>query len=298
MIKKLLLVFLFTPFHAAAQFDYELFESYLGKTAILQNSRLISSTEFREDKEKWIRTSVQKFNLNGLPGFIAEYDDQGTEQKKRDFLYDSSGTIQTIETYENGKHVHSTEFEVASARIVSFTDYVYGPMNGEKMFVWKTNIEYHVNGTISKSIKLQGNAKDTIEINFFDTSGTKTKSYWHMGGLRTTKIEYKWNKDKTMMKELHYENDLSVYNKIIHKYKAGREIEKTDHSTSLQPFYWKYDDNGRVTETNEQFYYVQYFEYDPGGYLIKKTVNLLFSDADEKDLPKKVRIKYEYQFRN
>lgn len=183
-------------------------------------------------------------------------------------------------------------------QIISYIDYVYSSYDGEKMFVWQTNLEYNSNGTLSKSIKMEGYKKDTSEINFYDTSGVKTKSLWHQGGLRTTKIEYNWNKDRTEMNEIHYENDSTTYITITHKYKDNKEVEKIDPGTSPKPFYWKYDSFGRVVETNEQFFYVQYFKYNQDGYLESKIINVLFSDSDEKDLPKKIQFKYEYQFRS
>ncbi len=79
---------------------------------------------------------------------------------------------------------------------------------------------------------------------------------------------------------------------------AHKEVERTDPSTSPKPFYWKYDDNGRVIETNEALFYALYFDYDKDGQLSKKTMNVLFSDSDEKDLPKKIYFKYEYAFRH
>lgn len=174
---------------------------------------------------------------------------------------------------------------------------MYSSYDGEKMFLWQTLLEYNPNGTIKKSIKLEGDKKDTVEADFYNTNGVLTKSLWHQGGLRTTKIVYLWNKDSTEMKEVHYENDSTVYNTIIHKYKGGKEVESTDPVTSPKPFYWKYDDKGRLIETNEQFFYVQYFQYNQDGFVTGKTINVLYSDSDEKDLPKKIQFKYEYEFR-
>ena len=89
----------------------------------------------------------------------------------------------------------------------------------------------------------------------------------------------------------------TFYNTITHKYKNNKEIEKIDPSTSPEPFYWKYDDFGNVTETNENFYFVLHNTYDSSGYLTKRIMEILFSDSDEKDLPKKVEYNYEYQFK-
>lgn len=158
-------------------------------------------------------------------------------------------------------------------------------------------LEYNPNGTLKRTIKLEGN-KDTVEIDFYDTNGVLTKSLWNQEGLRTTKILYLWNQDSTEMKEVHYENDSTIYNTITHKYKSGKEIQKIDPVTSQQPFYWKYDDKGRVTETNEQFFYVQYFQYNQDGYITNKTIKIIFSDSGNEGLPKKIQMKYEYVFRN
>ena len=116
-------------------------------------------------------------------------------------------------------------------------------------------------------------------------------------GLRTVKIEYAYNKDGTEMLEKHYEDATGIYNTITHKYKNKREIEKIDSATSNRPFYWKYDDRGRVIETNQAFYYVLYNKYDSNDYLTSKTLEVIYTDSDEKDLRKKIQFKYEYEFR-
>ena len=299
MNKLLLTVFLLTSFQAFAQFDYDLFKSYTQKTTQERNKEIINVTEYQQDKELWIKTSLQQFNLRGLPTTLIQYDQHGKEAHKKKFVYDSVECISKVEGYKNGTHEETTEFQVNSSRqIISYTHYVYSSYDGEKMLVWKTILEYNPNGTIKKTVKLEGDKKDTVEINFYDTAEILTRSLWNQGGLRTTKIEYIWNKNKTEMKEVHYENDSTAYNTITHKYIDGKEIEKVDSLTSRQPFYWKYDDRGRIIETNEQFFYIQYFHYNQDGYVTTKIINVLFSDSDEKNLPKKIQFKYEYKFRN
>ena len=118
-----------------------------------------------------------------------------------------------------------------------------------------------------------------------------------MSGLRTVKIEYVYNKGKTEMLEKHYEDDTKIYNTITHKYKDKREIEKIDSATSNRPFYWKYDDKGRVIETNQAFYYVLYNQYNSQDYLTNKTLVVIQTDSDERDRPKKIQFKYDYEFR-
>jgi hypothetical protein len=166
------------------------------------------------------------------------------------------------------------------------------------MFLWKTLLQYNPNLTIRKKIKLQGEKKDTVEVEYFDTLGISTNTTQNISGLRTTKILYEWNKDKTEMKELHYENDTSVFTTIIHRYKNNKEYERIDPSTSPKPFYWIYDNKGRVIETNEGLYYIVYFTYNQNDRIATKTVNVLFSDSNEKDLPKKFHFKYDYTSRN
>lgn len=299
MNKLLLIILLLTSFQTFAQFDYDLFKSYTANTVQEHNKKVSDVTEYQQEKKIWVKTSVQQFNLQGLPTILIQYDQQGKEAIKKDFVYDTVQCISQIETYKNGKHEETTEFEINSLRqIISYTDYVYSSYDGEKMLVWKTILEYNHNGTINKTTKLEGNKKDTVETDFYNEVGVLTKSLWNQGGLRTTKIEYIWTNDSTEMKEVHYENDSTTYNTITHNYKDRKEIKKIDPVTSPQPFYWKYDDKGRVIETNEQYFYVQYFRYDTNGYLTNKTINVLFSDSDEKDLPKKIEFKYEYKFRN
>ena len=297
--KFILATFLITSFQAVGQFDYDLFEQYADSSVRQKNIKVKSVTELQsEDKNHWIKTSYQQFNLQGLPIKFVQYDQQGNEAAIKQFDYDTNQQISKIETYKGSKHDATTEFEINAAKqITSYTDYGYSTLNGEKLLIWKTFIDYNSNNTIRRKIELEGDAKDTVEIDYYDSLGTQIKSIQNRSGLRTTKVIYAWNSDKTEMKELNYENDSSIYNVIVHKYKDKKEIQKIDSLTSSKPFYWKYDNNGRVIETNEAFFYVSYFTYNKDGYIIDKTINVLFSDSDEKDLPKKIYFKYEYEFR-
>ncbi len=300
MNKLLLTTFLLTSLQTFGQFDYDLFQQYGDKNTRKQNSNLNAVTELQsEDNKNWTKTSYLQFNSQGLPTTITQYDQQEKETEKKEFMYDNNGQISKIESYKGDNHFGTAEFEVnISGQIISYTDYVYSSSGGEKMFVWETFLNYNPNQTIREKIKLQGYKKDTVETNFYDTFGMPTKTLQNMSGLRTTKIEYIWNKDKSEMKELNYENDTSVYTTVIHKYKDNKEIERTDPATSPKPFYWKYDSFGRVIETNEGFFCVLYYTYDKNGRMSTKTMNVLFSDSDEKDLPKKFYYKYEYNLQH
>ena len=288
-----------TMLQAFGQFDYELFQQYADKSTRQQNISINTVTELQLLVDgKWVKTLVQQFNAQGLPTTLVQFDQQGGETEKKEFLYDPNGQISKIESYKGGNHFSSTEFNVnENGQITSYADYVYSSLGGEKMDLWKTYLNYNFNKTLKKIIKTQSNHKDTTEINFFDTLGVPVKSLWNQGGLRTTKIEYVWSKNRTEMKEMHYENDTSIYTTVTHKYKDNKEVEKIDPSTSPKPFYWKYDKSGRVLETNEAFFYILYFTYNSDGRIASKTMNVLFSDSDEKDLPKKIQFKYEYQVR-
>jgi hypothetical protein len=299
VLKLLSAIFLMTSLQAFGQFDYELFQQYADSSMRQQNIKIKRITELQsEDKNKWIKTSYQELNLQGLPKELVQYDQQENKAAMKQFLYDSNNHILKTETYKGNNHEETTEFEVnAAGQITSYTDYVYSSADGEKLLVWKTYIDYNFNNTINKKIQLEGDNKDTVEVDYYDTLGVQTKTIQNRSGLRTTKIEYVWNKEKTEMKELHYENDSSVYTTITHKYKNQKEIERLDPSTSPKPIYWKYDSNGKVIETNENLYYVLYLTYDKDERLTDKVMNVLFSDADEKDLPKKIYFKYEYELR-
>jgi len=298
MSKFFLTILLLTSVQGFAQFDYDMFKNYTEVTTQERNKKLISTTEYQQDKGQWIKTSLQQFNSHGLPTTLIQYDQQANEAQKKEFIYDSVGNILKIEGYKNATHYETTEFDINSSKqITSYTDYVYSSYDGEKMLVWKTMLEYNPNGTLKRTIKLEGN-KDTVEIDFYNNHGVLTKSLWHQEGLRTTKILYLWNQDSTEMKEVHYEDDSTIYNTIKHKYKGGKEIQKIDPVTSQQPFYWKYDDKGRLTETNEQFFYVQYFQYNQDGYITNKIIKIIFSDSGNEGLPKKIQMKYEYVFRS
>jgi hypothetical protein len=256
MRKLLITILLFTTLQTFAQFDYELFVGSTTTESLKQNIKLNSITEYQSENigEK-TKISVQQFLKNGFPLIISQFNPQGQIVIRKDFQYDSLEHIKSIETYNGETHESSTEFELNQyGQIINYTEYVYSSYDGEKIFVWKTFLEYNPNMTIKKTIKQEGFEKDTSEVNFYNAYGVKTLALWNTSGLRTTKIEYKYNKDSTEMLEKHFENDSTIYTTIIHKYKDKKEIEKLDPTTSEKPFYWKYDKLGRVIETNEAFF--------------------------------------------
>jgi hypothetical protein len=291
------LVFLSFSYSAFAQFDYDMFKSYDNSVAKLANRKINSVTEYQLQKGgAWLKVMFQQFNLSGLPDALIQYNEKGEPGERKDFVYDSKGQILKIESYKGKKHSETTEFEFnVSGEMVAYSIFVYSSLNGEKMLFRKAAMEYYSNKVIKKKIEMDG--KDTSEVNFFDDRGQLTRSLMNEGGLRTKKIIYVWNKDKTIMKENHYENDKTIYSVITHKYKNGNEIQMLDKDTSPQPFYWKYDKDGRVIETNEGLFDIVYNTYNSDGRLVNKAVKILFSDSNEKDLPKTIRYKYEYQLR-
>ena len=291
-------ILLVTTLQTFAQFDYDLFVSFLDKESLRQNSKLIALTEFQLDKlGEQTKTLSKQFNKKGLPIALMQYDPEGEVIMKKEFIYGPSDNIKSIETYKMKERQSSTEFETNQlGQITAYTDYVYDSYDGKKTFVWNTILEYNSNNTLKKIIKLQGYKRDTSQVDLFNAEGIKTKSLMNMSGLRTVKIEYAYNKDGTEMLEKHYEDATSICNTITHKYKDKREIEKIDLTTSNKPFYWKYDNKGRVIETNQAFYYVLYCKYNSEDYLASKTV-VIYTDSDEKDVPKKIQFKYDYEFR-
>ena len=287
---------LLATLQTSAQSDYNIFLSFSDKESLQQNRKLSSLTEFQLSKQgSRTKTLTTQFNSKGLPIAIIQYDPQGQVILQKEFIYDPSDNITSIQTNKNKNHESSTEFEVNQlGQITAFTDYVYSSYDGKKTFVWTTMLEYNSNNTLKKVIRLERDKRDTTRVDFFNTNGVKTKTLMDMGGLRTVKIEYAYNNDSTEMLEKHYEDAATIYYTVTHKYKDKREIEKIDLATSEKPFYWKYDRDGRVIETNEAIYYVTYYRYNSEGYLINKTAKAIHSDSD---LPKKFEFKYDYDFR-
>src|SRR5437867_4249342 len=127
MIKLLLTTFLLTSLQTFGQFDYELFQKLADKKARQQNSELNSVTELQlQDKDNWIKTSFIQFNTQGLPNGLVQYNENGAEIEKKEFIYDSNGQISKIESYQGASRFGTAEFEVNSfGQIISYTDYVY-----------------------------------------------------------------------------------------------------------------------------------------------------------------------------
>ena len=290
---------LFISGQTFAQFDYELYISMTTSNSLFQNKRFTRVTEFRSEK-KGSRTklSEQHFLKEGFPSSIIGFDEQGQITDKKDFLYESTNRIKSIETYKNTKLYSSTEFETNQlGQILSCTEYVYSSFDNEKLFLWKTFIDYNSNGTLKKTIKLESDKKDTTEVVFYDKYGIKTKEIWNKSGLRTRKIEYVYSNDSTEMLQKEYENDTTIYNTVTHKYKNKKEIERIDPTTSSKPFYWKYDKSGRVIKTNESLYFLLYNDYNTDGSLKNKTMKVLFTDSGADNLPKNIVFTYEYENR-
>jgi YD repeat-containing protein len=295
----LAIILLLPALQTFAQFDYDLFMSLSDIGNLQQNMNLSSMTEFRiGQNEEQTKTFTKHFDPKGLPTALMQYDPKGQVVLKKEFIYDLSGFLKSIETYKLKEHESSTEFEVNHLeQIISYTDYVYSSYDGTKTFVWRTILEYNPNSTLKKIIKLQGHNQDTSQVDFFNTNGVKEKTLLNMVGLRTVKIIYDYNNDSTEMLENHYQDATTIYNTITHKYKNKREIEKIDLTTADKPFYWKYDDHGRVIETNQDFYYVSHYKYNSEGFLISKIIQVRYSDSEEKELPKKIEFKYVYELR-
>ena len=280
-----------------AQFDYELYLSLTTPSSMSQNRKFSSVTEFQSEK-KGNRTKVaeQHFFKEGFPSSIISFDQQGQVNEKKDFLYESTNRIKSINTFKGTKLYSSTEFETNQlGQVLCFTEYVYSSYDNEKLFLWKTFLDYNSNGTLKKTIKLEGDKKDTTEIVYYDNFGIKTKEIWNKSGLRTKKIEYVYNNDSTEMLQKEYEDDKTIYNTITHKYKNKKEIEKLDPATSNKPFYWKYDSYGRMIETNESFYSVVYNEYNKDGSLNNRTMKILFTDSGVDNFPNEMVFTYEYE---
>jgi hypothetical protein len=290
-------IFFLTTISGYAQFDYELFINLTNKENLIQHKKINTIIEYQSEQNgKKIKTEVHGFFKNGYPNFMYQFNKQGEITAKKEFVYDTLGQIKSIETYQNELHNSSTEFEINKAgQVITYKEYIYSSYDGEKTSLWNTVIEYNPNLTIRKSIKIEGSLEDTVEVNFYNDYGVKTKTIRNMSGLLTIKIEYAYNKDSTEMLEKHYENDTTIYTTIIHRYKDNKEVERIDPATSQMPFYWIYDELGRVIETNEAFFYKTYYKYNSDGFITNKKLEVLFSDSDMKDLPMDIEFSYEYK---
>ena len=100
MNKLLVTILLLTSIQTFAQFDYDLFKNYTAKTVQERNKKVSDVTEYQQEKKIWIKTSSQQFNLQGLPAILIQYDQQGKEAIKKEFVYDSAQCISQIETYK------------------------------------------------------------------------------------------------------------------------------------------------------------------------------------------------------
>jgi hypothetical protein len=261
--------------------------------------KVVSLTEYGTDKDSsWKKSSYVEFNKNGMPTKMIRYGNSGGESEKQLFIYDAVGKPASDSTYKGGKLFSSTDYNYdLSGKLTSLFESVYASLDGEKLPTRKIFLEYYSNQKLRKKSTLEFGKEDTTNIDFFDSSGFKRESILHESGLRSTKIIYNWNQDRTEMKEAEFENDSSVYNTIVHRYKNNKEIERLDSLTSGLIFYWKYDDKGRMIETNEALYYITYNQYDEAGYVTNRRLHVMYSDSSEEDLPKDIELKYEYVFR-
>src|SRR5258708_2872599 len=95
------IILLLTTLHTFAQFDYDLFMSFLDKESLRQNSKLTALTEFQLDNlGEQTRTLSTQFNKKGLPIALIQYDPHGQVVKNKEFIYGPSDKIKSIETYK------------------------------------------------------------------------------------------------------------------------------------------------------------------------------------------------------
>lgn len=296
-LPAIILTLLLVYGHTFAQFDYELFESYSSKEKKLLNSHLVSVTEVEQDElDRWNKKSFTAFNKDGLPVLFIRYNDQGNEDEKKEFLYDDKGHISKIKTNRYGSPVQSTEFTTDhSGKIITCTEYLLTPENIIAMIFSKTWVKYYAAGTMSRVVKLQWREMDTARIDYYDEAGVKISTINREMLPNIIRTEYKWNGDKTEMKEINHKEQGET-DTITHTYKNNKEVGRIDASVPPWKFYWKYNNAGWLTETNE-LNFIQIFTYNERGYLKTITEKDPDPEPNVKEQPNKREYKYEYQFR-
>jgi YD repeat-containing protein len=299
MQRIILFLILLSSLTSFCQNEYDFFESYNTEELLAKNRRINSVTELRQVKtNSWKVNSYIEFSIKGLPAKTITYDENGIKTRTVEFVYNSQGQLSIIKTFEKDKITGATEFDYTPGKLVNrYKDYVYSSYDGEKMALWETNFAYNSNRTIKQITRMVVSdirkTRDTIEVNYFDTSGIKVKQYYNFAGPKEN-ILFQWNPDKTDMKEVHIKND-TISNIVTHKYQGKHEIERLDDSNEESRIYWKYDKQNRKIETNEALLFVERLTYNTNGYLISKSWTVTF--PVKKGDPEILRFKYVYKFR-
>lgn len=297
---SIILLNIFFAIDAFAQFEDRFFENVNFKDSILLKNKIISQTEYISmDDSTWIKHGYNENNNYGLPSIMIQYDESGNESEKLVFTYDSLGQINNIESYNRNRKSSGANFIVNNKGLIfSSTSYSYQTYDN-KIITHNTNYYYYnPNNLISKKIAIGENDKDTTQITYFDSLGRKKLNIWSPQKTWTQKVEYIYSNDSGDTKEIISTNDNKIADTIIHKFKNCKEVESYSSVTGYK-FYWKYDSEGRLIETNSGFYDIKYYTYDKEGRLKTMTILMLFSDSSaDKDLPKKMYFKYEYKLKN
>lgn len=180
--------------------------------------------------------------------------------------------------------------------ISNISEFVFSSLTKEKLLGHQYIYRYSAMRQLKQVHTLRGSNGDTVEIDDFDGNGNMTTSLWNYSGLRTKKIVYKWSKDSSECKEVHFEDGGIVYNTITSTFSDGLIINKIDSLTSPKPFYWKYDDSKRIIETNSGVFCIQKFFYNNNG-LLEKQIGTVVEEFNTHDFPKTLEVTYEYEER-
>ncbi len=190
------------------------------------------------DKKKLF--NIIYFNSEGLPTTVKQMEDT-IELTRNDFNYKNDKLFSIEEFHKRDKFLIAELNYTDDGLIRSVSESVFSSLTKAKLPTHNYNYQYYPGGQLKQIYVFEGTKSDTIEIQNFDNRGQQITSYMNYSGLKTKRIEFIWNKDSSECKEIHYDDNNKAYNTIVSNFRNNLIIKKIDPSTSLTPFYWKYD---------------------------------------------------------
>lgn len=255
-------LFLFTNANNLfSQTDYELISTYSDSSAISHNKTIESLTVYQieEGSEPKI-IKIIYFNKNGLPDSIYKLNKNDFLEKYKIFNWDLDSGIIKVESFNNGILSYKTTFSLHNNLIASYKEQVVsGSLYNDILSCY---YKRNNNEQLIKKVTLQGPFKDSTEIIEYDLMGYPIITNINQKGIKTKYKIYEWDKNYSSMVEISFGENNLVIDSILHFYINGKEILRDDKSTSIFPYYWIYNPEGFLIETNQDLFYIKHLSYN------------------------------------
>jgi len=237
-----------------------------GKVRSIKRYSYEVSSKFGEIiKGRVIEAKESFYNPEGNKTEIIEYDDNGKLTQKDEFSYNSQNLIKiSIET--------NLQFDIKDT--LSYNYSYYKPDKIKEIKILKSNgslknkILYNEQDYVKEDIVYRANGKPFIGNSYlYDSTGNKIemKRTYYRKDIRTSKIEFSYNKNNNIAKQTEYKQDGSILKTIIYEYDTkGNVVKEIPSSTHYV------NDNLEIVEDKSKVTYTYKYEFDSKHNWLKK----------------------------